>query len=406
MVSTARLCVTCKGGRNLCGLGSCPLLGRFRVRPRIEHALKEDFFGPATSVFIGRYGYPNVASGPLSPMVADAQGAGGVGVIDDPGKWFGMPYQDIVEMRSMLLRTKETGSVFSKGRMASDLQEIALSSRAPDVEMLLKGKPVYRVSFSDVSQPMGPTARLKRLSLTENVKIRGSIERVVSDDLTAAESATRIYALGEDVYKISTILSSGALGLGDRRKLVPTRWSITGTDDIIARELLKSVKGYPSINEYLVFESQYLDNHFIILMMPGGWEFENFEAWAPGTPWSMGAKRTEIIEEYEPFNGRTSYAENQGGGYYATRIAVVEKLHELRRQAQVIVFREVHEGYVIPLGVFVVRETARDACKKAPRKFQDKEAAISYIGTKLRLPISEYAGLSKTLRRKKLLDFF
>ena len=140
-------------------------------------------------------------------------------------------------------------------------------------------------------------------------------------------------------------------------------------------------------------------------MMPGSWEFENFEAWAPGSMWAQNMKRTEIIDEYESFKGRKKYADKEGGGYYASRIACVEGLKRMRRQARVVVFREIYEGYVIPLGVFVVRETARSAYKKKPVKFSSKDEALKYIDSKLRLPINDYMKKSKILQRIKITDF-
>jgi hypothetical protein len=37
-------------------------------------------------------------------------------------------------------------------------------------------------------------------------------------------------------------LSIGVLGLKKDKKLVPTRWAITATDDILAKKLLEKVK--------------------------------------------------------------------------------------------------------------------------------------------------------------------
>jgi len=400
MVSAARLCLICKGARNLCGLGTCPLLKRIQVKPKIEGIIKDDFFGPATSVFIGRYGYPDVFTGPLAPVTGEH-----TDVIDNPSKWFGTPYQDIVGMRSTLLRTKEPLSIYAVNRMTEHLQEIALASKAPDVEMTLKGKPVYRVSFSDVSQPMGPSARLKKLDIAGNVKIRRKVDSIVNDDLTAREAGYMLYEKGEDVYKVGTILSSGALGMEGRKKLVPTRWSITASHTMIADELLKRIKEFPSVNEYMVFSSDYLHNHYEILLMPGEWEFENFEAWAPGTPWSMNAKSTQILAEYEPYGGRKRYAELEGGGFYASRLAVSEGLYTLRRQARVIVFREVYEGYVVPLGVWQVLENVRNAFRQKPARFGTKGDALEHISGRLRISVREYEKQSAMLRRKTVSDF-
>lgn len=397
MVSSARLCLICKGGRNLCGHSPCPLLPRFRIEPRMQKISKE-FFGPSYSVFVGRQGYPNVNIGPLAAIEDKPN-------LDSPRKWFGMNYSDIIELRSLLLRSKQRESVKSRSRFIGETQELVLASKPTDVEMSFKKKPVYRVSFSDVVQPMGPSASLEKLRIAENPHIPRRIDKIVSDELKANQASFELYKGGEDVHKISAILSSGTLGLEKNKKLVPTRWSITATDDIIFKKLARQVRQFPSVNEYAVFSSHKLDNHFEVLLMPGSWEFENFEAWAPGSMWSQNLKKTEILEEYEPFTGRTRYAELEGGGYYASRLGVIEGLHDMRRQARVVVFREIYEGYVIPVGVWQVRENVRNAFKKNPHKFATLKEALDCINSKLRIHVSEYIKQSKILRQKRLLDF-
>ncbi len=398
VVRPINLCIICKGGRNLCGNRVCPLMPRIRAAPDIQKRVGQDFFGPSYNVFIGRMGYPRVNVGPMAAIEEKPN-------LDSPREWLGMDYQKIVELRSLLIRSKQREGIFSRSRFVGEVQELAMASKPTDVEMRFKKRPVYRVSFSDVVQPMGPSAPLEKLTITENPRIPRRVDSIVSDELKAAEACYELYRKGTDVYKITTIFSSGALGLEQNKKLVPTRWSITGLDDIIAKELMKGIRGFPSVNEYLVFESRYLDNHFVILLMPGSWEFENFEAWAPGSTWSFNLKKTEILEEYEPFRGRTKYADKEGGGYYASRIACTEKLHQMRRQARVVVFREVYEGYVIPLGVFVVRETARKAYLKKPRKFATREEALKYCNSMLRVPVEEYMKQSVILKQKRLEDF-
>ncbi len=400
MVSPARMCLVCKGSRRLCGLSMCPVMSRFSLKSRIDPSLKDSFFGQTTSVFIGHYNYPNVFVGPMAPLTSD-----NLKIIDDPSKWFGTSYSSLVEMRSSLLRSKDVNNIYSRSRVISDMQEIAMASKPPDVEMQFKGKPVYKVSFSDVTQPMGPTAKLKSFRLGGNVRVGARTERIVSDDLKAKDASFQLYRSGQDVYKISTILSSGALGIRDSRKLVPTRWSITASQTAIADILIGDVRGQKSVNDFFVFSSSYLDNHFVVLLMPGNWEFENFEAWAPGTPWSMDAKQTQVLGEYEPNRGRTKYAELQGGGFYASRLGVAEGLKKLRRQARVVVFREVHEGYVVPLGVWQVLENVRNAFRQPPRRFDTREGALKHIDTLLRLPVSDYVKQSVLLRQKRLEEF-
>ncbi len=117
-----------------------------------------------------------------------------------------------------------------------------------------------------------------------------------------------------------------------------------------------------------------------------------------------------IVEDYEGFKGRKQYAE-EGGGYYAARLAVAEALHKMRRQAGVIVFREIHPSYFIPLGVWVVRETVRAAFRNRCVKFETKMAALKYIDsllqakTGLKLAIRDFEVQSVILRQKKLTDY-
>jgi hypothetical protein len=388
-------CPICEGRRPFCIHKSYPLPRIYSFEKKVKEKLSKDFYGPGYSVFVGHNFYPNVYAGPMIGMVDQPP---------SPGEWFGKDYTSIIETMSMSLRSKQRENVFSRSRFIEENQELALAYKAPDTEITFKKKPQFSFTLSEAVQPMGPSGMLEKMKITENVKVRSRVEKIVADDLKAVEQASMLYNKGEDVYKITTILSSGVLGIGDRRKLVPTRWGITATDDIVAKMLMSRIRSYPQVNDYFVHESEYMDNHFIILLMPGSWEFENFEAWAPGSNWSSQTQ-SRIIEEYEPFKGRASYAEKQAGGYYASRIGVVEELDGMRRQARVVVFREVSEGYTVPLGVWVVRETVRNAFKKAPRKFATRKEALEYIKPKLKLPIESYIMGSRILRQKRLSDF-
>lgn len=389
----------CKGSRNLCGQFPCPLLAKMGIKPIVQGKVSDSFSGPSASIFVGRYGYPNVFVGPtgLLEMRQD---------IDNPAAWFGKSYKEIIEARSLALRGEAQKSVFSKDKFILDNQLITLAQKPVDIEMAFKAKPIYEMKFSDMHQPSGPIGKITAFKLTDNVHVPRKVDATVSDELKASEATYKLYKVGEDVYKLTNILSSGALGAEERKKLVPTRWSITAVDDLVAKNMLEEVKQSPSINEYLVFESTYMDNHFVILLMPGNFEFENFEAWAPGSSWAQGASSVSIIEEYEPFQGRKSYADKQAGGYYAARLGIVELLHRIKRQARVVSIREISEGYVIPLGVWVVRETVRNAMSQKPIAFPSLQAALGYISTKIRNKLSEYVARSVLLKQKRLFDFF
>lgn len=399
----ASLCVRCKGGRNLCGLGYCPLLSRVQLKPKFDMTLKEEYFGPSTNVFVGRFGYPNVNVGPLSVILVD-DGTDALEIIDDPQQWFGMPYQKIIELRSLMMRSKREHNVRASSRFVEENQLLALARDPTDVELHFKKRPAYKMDFSDVHQPMGPSAPLRSMRITENVKISRAVESVVSDELKAKDAMIALYEKQESVYKVISILSSGALGLQDDKKLVPTRWSITAVDDTLSKHLLQRVRESPSINEYRVYESTFLYNDVCILLMPGAWEYEAFESWAPGSLWASHASTYYMIEEYEPHEGRGTYAQDMGGCYYSTRFAVAEALSIEGKQARCIAFREVRPQYIIPVGVWQVRENVRNAMRSY-KKFATLEEALTYIQAKMRIPMAEYRKRSRVLSQKKLLDY-
>lgn len=422
MAIEARQCIICKTSRLLCGRKTCPLISALRKETKIEKLSNKSFFGPSTSIFVGRKGYPIVASGPMTVMEEEESEkynkAGSMGM-EDPGEWFTqkLSMEEIIEMRTSLLRCKRSGNVKSKGRFSSELKEISMANFPTDVEISFNHKPSYKISFSDITLPTGPSVSIEKMKICENPRIEKKVESVVSDDLKAEEAAMLLYNDGLDVYKIATILSSGALGAEKNKRMVPTRWSITAIDDIIFRGLVSQLKEFPTIDSFYVYESSYMDNHFLILLMPSSFKYENFEAWFPGSNWffpfSMQKEKENkklklsptVLEEYEGFKGRKGYAEKEGGGYYAARLGVVEALHKMRRQASVVVFREIHKGYVIPLGVWVVREAVRNAFRREKEEFNSKEEALLYINSRLRAGIDVYMKQSKILRQKRLVDF-
>ncbi len=355
------------------------------IRKQMMPKMTKDFFGPSPGIFIGTYGYPDVNTGPLGMVTQNNS---------SPADWLKKSYQEIIAIRSGMIRSAKKENIFSKEKIVANMQEISLAKVPTEVEMMFNKAPRLSINFDAIVQPMGAFAKLEKLTVTENPKISRKVERITSDDLKAAESTFQLYRAGTDVYKVQTILSSGALGIAKR--MVPTRWSITATDDIIGKSLLKQVRDYKSVNEYMVFEAFNLDNHFLILLMPGSWEFENVESWFSGA-WGLS-------HEYEPFSGRTKYAEKQAGGYYASRLAIIEYLRKIRRQARVFALREIHKEYSTPLGVWQVRENVRAAMAK-PRRFATLREALTYMGQLTKKPLNLYTDKSRILRQRRLTDF-
>jgi hypothetical protein len=194
-----------------------------------------------------------------------------------------------------------------------------------------------------------------------------------------------------------------------QRRLVPTRWSITAVDSIISKDMMQKIKTYPEINEYRIYESRYLDNIFEILMIPREWSYEAMEAWYPGTIWNPNSNNIVLFGDAEGYDGRTTYA-SIGGCYYAARLAVGELLMKERRQATVIVLREAHPGYIMPVGVWQVRENVRNALRQKPLKYNTLNEALCRIASQFQIPLKEWIDKSNMLRdalfQKRLTDYF
>jgi len=325
--------------------------------------------------------------------------------LDDPGSWYGLGFEEIIRLRSLLVRGRQRRPVTDNSRFLDKLQELALSVRSVDVEAYYRRLPSFEVSFSPISQPMGASGDLKRLRVADNPIIPRRVDKVVGDDLSSTSQLHSLFEKGFDVYYLCTVLSSGCLGFEESKKLVPTRWAITAVDDTLGRHIIKRLMDYEKVNDFLVYENTYLENHFVILLLPGAWEYEQFEAWAPNTLWTASACEPMIVSEYEGHGGRKNYAFNEGGGYYAGRFAVAEALDNMRRQARAVVFREIYDGYVMPVGVWEVRENVRKAFDSRPARHASLSDALSDVGGRLTLPLSDFMSKSEILSQKRIIDY-
>ncbi|MBI4452114.1 hypothetical protein HY637_01675, partial [Candidatus Woesearchaeota archaeon] len=159
-------------------------------------------------------------------------------------------------------------------------------------------------------------------------------------------------------------------------KLVPTKWSITATDDIIGKNLINEIKDFSEINSYHSFFGNYLGNYYLILMFPEVWSYELFETYVP-KDWNF-SRELRFTTDYENNFGRKDYASNTVGGYYTVRLAILEKLKEMKMQASVLALRFITDEYSMPLGVWVTREATRKAVLPKPIEFSSKELMLTY----------------------------
>ncbi len=372
-------CIKCKGSTPLqsCGRTFCPIMAKAEALFKIKGNLnKEDFFGNAPNVFIGHNFYPNLYVGILSPpeQREDAW------LYDAPNYWAQENFQipQIVDYRSALINSRFRSHIKQRNRFLDISQEIGMASKPVDIEIHLKQKPKLKLTTDPYYAPMGPNAKLEKADITSNPKIDSRVDKVVSDtDLKANNALIYLYEKGFNETFLTKILSIGNLGLKYQRKLVPTRWSISATDDIIAKHLLQKVKQYNQTG-YLAYFGGYLGNYFLMLCFPEVYSYELFETYAPKAEWNISSE-SKYMTDYEPYEGRKTYAENCGGGFYACRVALLEKLNQMKKQASILALRFITGEYAVPLGVWVVREAVRKTLNSKPLEFSSKELMLKYV---------------------------
>ncbi len=396
-------CEICKGNRLVCVQNSsrCPVFLRAKSLVDIEKVVgKTEFFGASPpGVFLGSYGYPNLLAGPLVPVLQEPDPS----LLDSPNRWLDKSIDELLRYRFGLVRGKSTVRVQdarNPDKTLSLVQEIVMSETPTDTELVLKKKPYVRINLLTRSSPHGPSGVVERLSLASNPDVPRQIDKVVSDtDLPANEGAQSLYQNGISQQHIVRMFSIGLLGTSRSRRLVPTEWSITAIDDILAKDLRRKVSDYPRLDEFRLFSDRSVGNNVHVLLLPTSWMFEALEGWLTGP-------RPEVFGDYELNRGRKDYPTNIAGAYHASRLPVLEYLGQNRRQAGAIVFLEVTREWV-PLGVWRFRELARRALAGNPSRFTSLEDALSEARKRLLIPYHHWVGASRLLsyyKQQSVLD--
>jgi hypothetical protein len=358
------------------------------------------------SIFVGRANYPNVSTGILSPVGHEDDAAR----FETSAAWYdeGVSIDDVFQRRTSLLNSNRSASV-DLGREANvhdawdgfvgTQREVAIADRPVSVEIGLDGTPDldFDVSRTDIATPTGPRARARSADLGENPHVPKAVKKTLEDDDWQAQGAMNyLYRRGFDVYDINTILSAGALGQAANRRLVPTRWSITAVDDTVGQYLHGTIRDAPSVDTVQVWRNEYLGNAFWVVLAPGRWEFELVEMKAPGSIWNPEGNKLWLASDREGYEGRTTYVEETAGAYYASRLAVLEQLSELGRQAKVLVLRHVSDDYWGPVGVWQVREAIRHAFDGEHGEAETFGDAVREVTTQLPVSLAD-------LRRKSTM---
>ena len=365
------------------------------------------------SVFVGsKLKYPNVNVGILSPLEREEN----AWMYDAEKHWANENFQvgEVVQLRSGLMNSRFLSSVKDarkENRFLQMAKEIAMSSKQVDIEIELKNK--LRIKQRDrVITPHGMHSQLKKAKIVSNVHIPQKIDKVVNDELKANEAMRYLYKNDFDEYVLNKILSIGVLGLKKNKRLVPTRWSITATDDTLGNQLLENIRDYKWIEDYELFVGGFMGNYYLIFLLPNVWSYELFENYFPGSSWNP-SDMIKASTDDESFYGRKKYASNTVGGYYAARLSILKFLEEIKRQASVLAIRLETPSYWAALGVWVVRESARKTMNSKGFKFESKEELFNsakQIGIKKFKfdcsTIFEKSKLLKNLKTQKSLREF
>jgi len=347
------------------------------------------------SIFVGSYGYPKVGVGPMVPPIH-----GDTTLLDSPELWLGKTLEDIVNFRLSLVRgTQKLPIENTQGRFIENLHEVAMSSHSIDTDLQFHKATLPVTTIDGESAPFGPVGDIKSAKFF-GTRSDKSIERVYYDhDLKAQDAVLTLYNKGIDISKIQKCFSIGMLG--KKRKLVPTKWSITATDDIISKSLVSEILEFDLIDSCRIFSHDHLGNMFSVILFPHRWLFEMQEAWHDENKVGFGFDS----EDARGIDHPPAIA----GAYFAAKLGVAEYLVQKKLQAAVLVLREIRPEYAVPVGVWQIREAIRAAMKKEPYIAGNFIDGVNFASKRMSIGKSEWLSrgrLLKMLKQKSISEFF
>ena len=248
----------------ICGQENCKKHSMLMGRPV---SLTEFSGSSPPEIFVGKWNYPNVYTGILSPMEH-----GQTSIMSSPELWHErkLSIPSILSMRNKLIYGRTQSNIYKLNdkKFLSVMQEIAMTHKSVSTEFKLK-KPVSKNPEQDSRTPIIPKAApIESVRLQENAPVKKKIDYLVSDgELKSAPALVEMHKSGIENSSLIKILSAGLLGLTKNRKLVPTRWSITAVDDTLSKERLERIRYYQEISEFMVFTAEYLGNHYKYILI-------------------------------------------------------------------------------------------------------------------------------------------
>jgi len=324
-------------------------------------SIKEFDGSSPPEVFVGRWNYPNIYTGILSPTEH-----GNTEQMSSPKIWHEKKFtiSNILKLRNRLIYGRQQSNIFkarNKSKFLETMQQIAMTDKSISAEYKLK-KPIIENKEKESRVPLiSNAASIDKVRLQENIKVKKKVDYFVQDDeVKSIPALIEMDKAGIHSESLIKLLSAGLLGMKKNRKLVPTRWSITAVDDTLSKKKLEKVKTMQEISEFLVFSAEYVGNHYEFLLLPDKFSFEVIE---------ISLISQGVWQDYESFFSRKKYADSVTGAYYANRLALVEYLERIQRQCSCLVIREIRPQYYSPLGVGILREISRQAFKNTGKNF-------------------------------------
>ena len=390
---SSELCARCKGYKRLCGLPSCPILQRLRAYKSAGWDRREPEGPSPPSPLVGERGYPKI------PVSLGISPYGDPKLRDDPIAWVNMKMrlEDIAKLRMEMLNpfTRVDARkpwLLNKGEIIWG----AVSEKPVDVEAKLIGRP-SSPSLDGILAPIGPSAKAEEVKVTTNPKVDPVLERRAQERLKAEEAMKELY----ERINFYTLIKAFSLGMfGVNKKLVPTRWAITASDQIASKYLKEEIVKMTWIKGIMIGKHTHLGNSYTVILKPGPPTVEMFEVWHKGSLWT-GSSEVVIhnIEEHLP---TAKASDPTDGGFHALKHGVLKALKEKGVSASAIVIREIGETYYMPLGVWQVREGARIATENALRSSIYSEREVAEV---LRGSAAEYLHRSLLWRRRSLFGY-
>lgn len=399
----AELCIRCKGNKLLCGLSSCPILERFRATINVVNKIynKDRIEGSTPpSIVVGEKNYPYVKL--LFNIPPDIKGEEAKRYEDPKGWWGKASIYEIINYRSELLSNIIDVKVYNPWKLyEKEISLTSVSEKPVLSESKISGKIIPKLRFDGYLIPRGPSVQVEKLQIDENPKIAEILDKLIFDDIKAEKAIIKLYENNYDIYKIINALSLGLLGVRKNRKLVPTRWAITAVDSTIGKHILEEIKEFNEISEISVFYQKYLGNYFHVILYPAKYNVIWIEIWHPLSLWTKELVISELRENYW---GEYDFMD---GGYMAARLSVLEYLREIKRQAGIIIVREITSEYFAPLGNWHIRETVRRAMENRLGKFDKIEEAIHFVNSRLQAKVNlfELKTINEILSQKRIEDF-